>query len=257
MPIRFVAQMSTCLIPRLAPDEQLFTLWRERRDFPAREQLISRYLPLARRLARRYAGRRESAEDLFQVASLGLLKAVDRFDVRRGAGFTSFAVPTILGELKRHFRDLGWSVHVSRALQERVLKVQSAERTLAARSGRMPSLPDIALYLELSVEEVLDALECAAAHDAVSLDLPLPGEEDSTDTLADQLGTEDERYQRIETKLSIEAATAQLRPRERRILELRFVDELSQAQIAEAVGISQMHVSRILRRTLAQLQGLT
>jgi RNA polymerase sigma-B factor len=245
------------LIPLRATDEQLFELWHRDGDRRARERLITRYLPMARRLANRYAGRREPADDLLQVASVALIKAVDRFDATRGTAFAGFAVPTVVGELKRHFRDLGWTVHVSRTLQEMVLKVEAAEPKLTALSGRSPSVPEIALYLELSIEDVLDALECATAHTTVSLDVAAHDDEEGTETLVDQLGAVDAHYESVETKLSVDAVTARLRPRERRILELRFVEEMTQAEIAARIGISQMHVSRILRRTLARLADLS
>src|SRR5580700_3428732 len=148
---------------------ELFTRWQEHGDRNARDELVTRFLPLARKLARRYAGAREPFEDLLQVASLGLVKAVDRYDSERGTAFTSFAVPTILGELKRYFRDLGWSVHVPRGAQERALKVEEAQQKLTLKHGRSPSVPQLAEYLELSIEEVLDGLETAVAHHSVSL----------------------------------------------------------------------------------------
>src|SRR5512140_2841708 len=150
----------------------LFVRWQQHGDRGAREELVQRFLPLARKLARRYAGAREPFDDLVQVASLGLVKAVDRFDVSRGTAFSSFAVPTILGELKRYFRDLGWSVHVPRGAQEQALKVEDAQQTLTSRTGRPPTVEELAQYLELSVEDVLDALETAGAHHSTSLDAP-------------------------------------------------------------------------------------
>src|SRR5579859_6017671 len=150
----------------------LFIRWRKFDDQAAREELVERFLPLARNLARRYAGAREPFDDLLQVASLGLVKAIDRFDEERGAAFSSFAVPTILGELKRYFRDLGWSVHVPRGAQEQALKVQEAQERLTSRTGRPPSVNELAEYLELSIEDVLDAIETAAAHHSASLDAP-------------------------------------------------------------------------------------
>src|SRR5947209_4969429 len=202
-----------------ASNEQLFA---QRHDRRARDELIRRFLPLARRLASRYAGRREPVDDLVQIASVGLIKAVDRFDPGHGAAFTSFAVPTILGELRRYFRDLGWSLHVPRRMQDLVLKVERAERQLASASGRSPAVADIAAFLEVTIDEVLDALECAAAHHALSLEAPVGSEEDNPETLADQVGAEDASYGRIEDQLSVTAATSELSARERRVLELRF-----------------------------------
>src|ERR1700729_1872822 len=151
---------------------ELFVRWQEHGDRSARDELVTRFLPLARKLARRYAGAREPFEDLLQVASLGLVKAVDRFDADRGTAFSSFAVPTILGELKRYFRDLGWSVHVPRGAQELAVKVEEVTHRLTARNGRAPSVQELAQYMELPVEDVLDALETARAHHATSLDAP-------------------------------------------------------------------------------------
>src|SRR5205807_8808921 len=155
-----------------ADNGRLFVRWQQHGDQRAREELVERFLPLARNLARRYAGAREPFDDLLQVASLGLVKAIDRFDVNRGAAFSSFAVPTILGELKRYFRDLGWSVHVPRGAQEQALRVQEAQERLTSKTGRPPTVHELAEYLELEVEDVLDALETAAAHHSASLDAP-------------------------------------------------------------------------------------
>src|ERR1700760_2052050 len=163
--------METLALTR-TDSEELFVRWQQHHDQRAREELVDRFLPLARKLARRYAGAREPFDDLVQVASLGLVKAVDRFDTSRGTAFSSFAVPTILGELKRYFRDLGWSVHVPRGAQERAVKVEEAQQQLSARSGRAPTVTEMAEYLELSIEEGLEALETSRAHHASSLDAP-------------------------------------------------------------------------------------
>ena len=236
---------------------ELFARWQRQGDSRAREELVDRFLPLARKLARRYSGAREPFDDLMQVASLGLVKAIDRFDPERGTAFSSFAVPTILGELKRYFRDLGWAVHVPRGAQEQALKVEEAQQQLTARTGRPPSVPDLAEYLELSIEEVLDALETASAHHCVSLDTPREDSEGESGTLADAFGEHDPRFEFVEASVSIAAAARHLSPRERRVLELRFVQDLTQTQIAELIGVSQMQVSRILRRALVQLRELT
>lgn len=238
-------------------NRELFLRWQRDGDQRAREELVDLFLPLARNLARRYAGAREPFEDLLQVASLGLVKAIDRFDVDRGAAFSSFAVPTILGELKRYFRDLGWSVHVPRGAQELALKVEDAQHTLTSRAGRPPSVQELAQYLELSIEDVLDALETAAAHHSSSLDVPRDDGEGESGTLVDAFGTEDVRFEIVEANVTIAAAAAHLSPRERRVLALRFIDDLTQTQIADAIGVSQMQVSRILRRALARLRELT
>ncbi len=235
----------------------LFVRWQRHGDQRAREQLVERFLPLARKLARRYSGAREPFDDLLQVASLGLVKAIDRFDTTRGTAFSSFAVPTILGELKRYFRDLGWAVHVPRGAQELALKVEEAQQRLTAKTGRPPSVPDLAEYLELSIEEVLDALETAGAHHCVSLDTPREDAEGESGTLADAFGEPDIRFELVDASVSIAAAAKHLSARERGVLELRFVEDLTQTQIADLIGVSQMQVSRILRRALSQLRELT
>ena len=218
---------------------------------------MQRFLPLARKLARRYSGAHEPLDDLLQVASLGLVKAIDRFDVTRGTAFSSFAVPTILGELKRYFRDLGWAVHVPRGAQELALKVEDARQQLTTRTGRPPSVPDLAQYMELSIDDVLEALETAGAHHTASLDSPRDDGEEESGTLGDAFGQVDERFELVEAKVTIASAAQHLGARERRVLVLRFVEDLTQSQIATVVGVSQMQVSRILRRALDQLRDLT
>jgi RNA polymerase sigma-B factor len=242
--------------PRQLDSHELFKRWRKQGDRRARELLIERFLPLARKLARRYRGAHEPYEDLLQVASLGLVKAVDRFEPDRGTAFTSFAVPTILGELKRYFRDLGWSVHVPRGAQERALKLEEAQQKLTTRRGPPATVPELAEYLELSIEEVLDALETAGAHHAVSLDAPNSDEDGESTTLAASFGQYDERYELIEDGLTISTVARQLPMNECEILELRFVEDLTQTQIAERVGVSQMQVSRILRHALSRMSEL-
>ncbi|MHB8657970.1 MAG: SigB/SigF/SigG family RNA polymerase sigma factor [Solirubrobacteraceae bacterium] len=244
-------------IPSWVDSDELFVRWRCDGDRRAREELVERFMPLARNLARRYVGAREPFDDLLQVASLGLVKAIDRFDLSRGTAFSSFAVPTIVGELKRYFRDLGWSVHVPRGAQELALKVEEGRQRLTAKSGRSPSVPQLAEYLELSVEDVLNGLETAAAHHSVSLDTPREDGEGESGTLADAFGQEDERFEFVEASATIAAAAKTLAPRERKVLMLRFVEDLTQTQIAQEIGVSQMQVSRILRRAIAQLSELT
>src|SRR5438270_3046448 len=244
--------------PARIENRELFVRWQRFGDQRAREELIDRFLPLARNLARRYAGAREPFDDLLQVASLGLVKAVDRFDVDRGAAFSSFAVPTILGELKRYFRDLGWSVHVPRGAQERALKVQEAQERLTSRTGRPPTVNELAEYLELSVEDVLDALETAAAHHSTSLDAPREDRSSGeSGALVDVFGEEDHRYELVDETVTISVAARELSARERRVLALRFVEDMTQTQIAQEIGVSQMQVSRILRRALNRLRELT
>jgi RNA polymerase sigma-B factor len=238
-------------------NDELFVRWQKAGDQRAREELVDRFLPLARNLARRYAGAREPFDDLLQVASLGLVKAIDRFDVDRGAAFSSFAVPTILGELKRYFRDLGWSVHVPRGAQEQALKVQEAHDRLTTKTGRPPAVSELAEYLELSVEDVLDALETAAAHHSTSLDAPREDRDDESGSLVDLFGEEDRRYELVDQTATISVAARQLSARERRVLALRFINDMTQTQIAQEIGVSQMQVSRILRRALTRVRELT
>jgi RNA polymerase sigma-B factor len=235
---------------------ELFRRWQRNADQRARAQLVERFLPLARRLARRYLGAREPLEDLVQVASLGLVKAIDRYDPDRGIAFSSFAVPTILGELKRYFRDSGWAVRVPRGTQERAVKVEQVQRKLTALTGRPPTFNELAEYAEMSIEDVLDALEAAAAHHAVSLDTPREDGDGEIGTLGDAIGVLDDRFELIDAGTAIADAAKQLSERDRQVLALRFIGDCSQTQIAEEIGVSQMQVSRILRRSLARMSEL-
>jgi RNA polymerase sigma-B factor len=237
--------------------ELLFDRWHSHGDKAAREELVKRFLPLARKLARRYNVGHEPFDDLLQVASLGLVKAVDRFDCGRGNAFSSFAVPTILGELKRYFRDHGWAVHVPRGAQERAVKVEDAQQQLSARSGRAPTVPELAEYLELSIEEVLESLETARAHHATSLDAPHDDGEGESATLVETFGDEDPGLKLADARITVGLVAAQLSQREREVLALRFVDDMTQTEIADQIGVSQMQVSRILRRSIARLTELT
>jgi RNA polymerase sigma-B factor len=248
--------MTTTAIAR-TDSHNLFVRWQQHQDQRARDELVERFLPLARKLARRYTGAREPFEDLLQVASLGLVKAVDRFDTDRGTAFSSFAVPTILGELKRYFRDLGWSVHVPRGAQEHALAVEEAQQKITSRTGRPASVQELAEFMEISVEDVVEGLETSAAHHSTSLDVPRDDGEGESGTLGDTFGREDERYELVDASVTIAAAARHLSARERRVLVLRFVEDLTQTQIAEVIGVSQMQVSRILRRALARLNELT
>src|SRR3954452_7095575 len=230
-------------------------LWRRARDGDraARERLIEMHMPLARSLAVQYRHAREPLEDLCQVANLGLVKAVDRYDPERGIAFTSYAVPTILGELKRHFRDRTWTIHVSRSVQESIARVERVSEDLRQELGRWPSGKEGAAVGEVSVEEATEARLAEGASRLASLDAPLPREDPSEGGLADQLGHEDAGLGRVEDALWIEQLANELTPRQREVLRLRFVEDLVQREIAERVGLSQMHVSRILRDTLEQL----
>jgi RNA polymerase sigma-B factor len=237
--------------------QELFIRWQRDRDLRAREELVQRFLPLARKLARRYSGAREPFDDLLQVASLGLVKAVDRFDTSRGTAFSSFAVPTILGELKRYFRDLGWAVHVPRGAQELAVKVEDAQQQLSAHTGRSPTVQELAEYLELSIEDVLSSLETSRAHHAASLDAPHDDGEGESGTVADSFGGEDPGLLLADARVTVGAAARHLTARERQVLTLRFVKDQTQTQIAAEIGVSQMQVSRILRRSIARLSELT
>ncbi len=219
---------------------------------------MRRFTPLARSLARRYAHTSEPFEDLVQVASLGLLKALERFDPEHGTAFASFAVPTILGELRRYFRDSSWSVHVPRDLQERTLKVSRAQDQLCKKHGRAPTANELAVYLELDTEQVLESLQAAQAYEALALDAPAgPVDGGERITYLDALGSEDEHYELVELGATLATALKSLSPRERAIVHMRFSGELGQAEIGRRVGISQMQVSRLLRRSLEQLRILT
>jgi RNA polymerase sigma-B factor len=236
---------------------EYFGRWQEDGDPRAREALVRRFTPLARNLARRYGRSSEPFEDLQQVALLGLLKAIDRFDATRGNHFPSFAVPTILGEMRRYFRDSGWAIHMPRGTQERALKVRDAQERLTNERGHAPTVGQLAEYLEFDTEDVLDALQALQAYETVSLDASPPGRDDEVMTFGDAIGHEDDRYELIELDATVSASLVQLPERERLILRLRFVEDLTQTEIAARVGVSQMQVSRLLRRSLDQLRALS
>jgi RNA polymerase sigma-B factor len=232
--------------------DQLFRRYRGG-DAAARESLVVRFMPLARRLARRYARSSVPLDELVQVADLALVKAVDRFDPDRGRTFEAFAIPTILGELRRFFRDMSWSVHVARSAKERALEIQNTIATLSHEHGRPPTVPRLAEYLELSEEDVIDGLLVLQSYSASSLDAPAQVDHETT-TLGATLGRPDDGYALVEHEVMLQRALATLTPRERRVLELRFGEELPQARIGMRLGVSQMHVSRLLRATLAKLE---
>lgn len=255
---RFVSGEGTREEPaeRARTDRILLERWQRDRDQVAREELIRRLLPLARRMARRYRRTDEPLEDLVQVAVLGLVKAIDRFDPGRETAFSSYAVPTMLGELKRYFRDHGWALHVPRGMQERVMAVDAAVRDLSSSLGRAPSAHEVASLLQASEEEILEAMEASAAYEAVSLDAFRFGDAEDGATYADSVGADDLRYDLVEHAATIAPALRALSPRDRRVLHLRFVEDLTQAEIAQRIGVSQMHVSRLLRRSLERLQAV-
>jgi len=222
-----------------------------------RATLVELHLPLVEYLARRFRNRGEWLDDLTQVATIGLIKSIDRFDLERGVEFSTYATPTIVGEIKRHFRDKGWAVRVPRRLQELKLSLTKAIGELAQREGRAPTVSELAAHLQMSEEEVLEGLESANAYSTVSLDAPDSGDEDAP-AVADSLGMIDEALEGVEYRESLKPLLERLPPREKKILLLRFFGNMTQSQIAAELGISQMHVSRLLARTLAQLrEGLT
>jgi RNA polymerase sigma-B factor len=236
-------------------DAQLLAAYAETRDPQLRAALVERFLPLARSIAKRYRKAEEPFDDLLQVASLGLLKAVDRFDPERGIAFSSFAVPTIVGELRRHFRDRCWSVRPPRELQERALEVDKYRSELTTRLGRSPSVRELGQALELDDEQVLEALQAQQGMRATSLDAPRGGGEDNDATLADAHGSLDPELTRAEHRATIARLFERLDERERRVLRLRFEEDLTQEQIGKLVGVSQMQVSRIIRGAVAKLSA--
>jgi RNA polymerase sigma-B factor len=242
------------------PQEQLAdekALWRKfaaTKDPAIREELVERNLPFAKRLARRYRGASESFDDLLQVASLALVNAVDRFDPDRGIPFSAFASPTILGELKRHFRDRAWTVRVPRGLHDRMAQVDKAVADLTEKLQRSPSIAEIAEKLELEPTDVLEVMEANHNRRPLSLDRPVGGDEAEEAQPADWIGEEDKNYELVEGRVTLDAALPDLDERERLVLRLRFVDDMTQSQIAEEIGHSQMHVSRILRRALGKIR---
>jgi RNA polymerase sigma-B factor len=217
-----------------------------------RNRLVRMHLPLVEHLARRFRNRGEPLDDLTQVATIGLIKSVDRFDPDRGVEFSTYATPTVVGEIKRHFRDKGWAVRVPRRLQELRLALTTATAELSQLHGRSPTVHELAEKLAISEEEVLEGLESANAYSTLSLDVP--DTDDESPAVADTLGAEDEALEGVEYRESLKPLLEDLPPREKRILLLRFFGNMTQSQIAQEVGISQMHVSRLLARTLAQLR---
>jgi RNA polymerase sigma-B factor len=227
-------------------------------DDPARaglrDRLVELHLPLVEHLARRFRNRGEPLDDLVQVATIGLIKSIDRFDIERGVEFSTYATPTIVGEIKRHFRDRGWAVRVPRRLQELRVTLTSARAELSQKLGRAPTVAELAEYLSLSEEEVLEGLESANAYSTLSLDATEQSDDEGP-AVVDQLGAEDEALAGVEYRESLKPLLEQLSPREKRILLLRFFGNMTQSQIAAEIGISQMHVSRLLARTLAKLRA--
>jgi RNA polymerase sigma-B factor len=224
-------------------------------DPRARDELVDRFLPLAYALALRYQHSCEALEDLVQVASVGLLKAIDRFDPSRGIAFSTYAVPTMLGEIRRHFRDRTWAVHVPRDLQELSLRVDRIVAGLAGQPGRQPSVAQIAVAVGATAEEVLDAVQAGGSYRALSFDASSGAGPDAP-TLGASLSMEEDGFERAEDRATLEALMELLSPREREVLRLRFVEDMTQAEIGAVIGVSQMQVSRIIRSTLERLREL-
>ena len=245
--------------PQLDREEvrELFARYRAATDeddrVKLREQLVEQYIGLVEFLARRFRNRGEPLEDLVQVGTIGLLKAIERFDLDREVEFSTYATPTVVGELKRHFRDKGWAVRVPRRLQELHLELSKVVSELGQEIGRSPTVVEIAEYTGQSEETVLEGLEIAQAYNFTSLDAPIDVE-DGTTSFADQLGSHDEQLENLEYRASLAPEMEKLPERERRILYLRFYKGLTQSEIADRLGISQMHVSRLLNRTLMRLR---
>jgi RNA polymerase sigma-B factor len=240
----------------LGREKLLFKRYQRFGDLSARDELAERFVPLAKKMARRYDRGIEPLDDLIQVACLALVKAIDRFDPDRGDAFSSYAVPTILGELKRHFRDTGWALHVPRGMQERVLTINEAITHLESQDGGSPTPREIAAEVGLSVEEVLEGMEAAAGYDTASLDAPRHRGEDNDGTVADTVGEEDARYDVVVDSVVVRHAFRALPERERWILYWRFSEDLTQREIGKRLGMSQMHVSRLQRRALDRLRLL-
>jgi RNA polymerase sigma-B factor len=241
--------------PRPSEERLLFARYRRDGDVGARDALVERYLPLARHFARRYTNSASYADDLEQVAAIGLLNAIDRFDPDRGVAFSSFAVPTIVGEVKRYFRDKGWAVRVPRDLQERALVVEQVGDELERELGRVATVQQVAERMAVTVEQVLEARIASWAHHGVSLDRPEGDEGDEGRTLGDQLGSTDPGFGRAEDSMTFERLLSMVDERQRTILALRFREDLTQREIAGRVGLSQMQVSRIIRQAIAQLHA--
>jgi RNA polymerase sigma-B factor len=241
-------------MPEKKNDKELLRRYHERGDTEARERLIEQYLPLVRSLARRYSYRGEQLEDLVQVGCIGLIKAIDRFDIDRGVELTTYATPNIIGEIKRHFRDKGWSIRVPRGLQELNVRLSHLLEELTVQLERSPTIPELAKAAGVDEEDVLEALESGQAYATLSLSAASGGDDDSDLDPLESLGTIEHGYEVSEDRAVLGPGLAALDERERRILHLRFFEGLTQSQIAEQVGISQMHVSRLIRRSLEKMR---
>jgi RNA polymerase sigma-B factor len=243
------------LVPRI-DDKILLRKYHEEGDLHAREKLIEQYMSLVRSLARRYSYRGEQLEDLVQIGAIGLIKAIDRFDLERGVELTTYATPNIIGEIKRHFRDKGWSVRVPRGLQELNVQLSRLMEQLTVQLGRSPTIAELAKASGTQEEEVLEALESGRAYSSLSLSSGSGGADGDEDLdPLESIGTEEHQYQVSEDRAVLAPGFRALDERERRILQLRFFDGLTQSQIAQQVGISQMHVSRLIRRSLEKIRA--
>ena len=238
---------------RSANDKALLRRYHEQGDLQAREELIEQYMSLVRSLARRYSYRGEQLEDLVQIGAIGLIKAIDRFDLDRGVELTTYATPNIIGEIKRHFRDKGWSVRVPRGLQELNVRLSRLIERLTVELSRSPKIAELAEAAGVTEEEVLEALESSRAYSSLSLSGGGGDDDDDLDPL-ESIGTEEHMYEVSEDRAVLEPGWRVLDDRERRILHLRFFEGLTQSQIAQQVGISQMHVSRLIRRSLEKIR---
>jgi RNA polymerase sigma-B factor len=239
--------------PKTMPERDLLFLVRDEKDKAAREELITRYLPLVRSLARRFASRGQPVEDLIQVGCIGLIKAIDRFDIERGVELSTYATPTILGEIKRYFRDKGWAVKVPRSLQDLNVRLNRVTESLTVELQRSPTIGELSAATGASEEEVVEALESGRAYNSVSIFSGGPDDEESTGLL-DSLGSEEEAYEVFEQRRVLAPAMERLDPRERLILHLRFFEGMTQTQVAARIGISQMHVSRLIRKSIESLR---
>jgi RNA polymerase sigma-B factor len=235
-------------------DKILLRRYHEDGDLQAREQLIEQYMSLVRSLARRYSYRGEQLEDLVQIGAIGLIKAIDRFDLERGVELTTYATPNIIGEIKRHFRDKGWSVRVPRGLQELNVQLSRLVEQLTVQLSRSPTIPELAKAAGVEEEEVLEALESGRAYTSLSLSVGGGGGDDDDLDPLESLGTEEHQYEVSEDRAVLAPGFKALDERERKILQLRFFEGLTQSQIAQQVGISQMHVSRLIRRSLEKIR---
>ena len=235
-------------------DKILLRRYHEDGDLQAREQLIEQYMSLVRSLARRYSYRGEQLEDLVQIGAIGLIKAIDRFDLERGVELTTYATPNIIGEIKRHFRDKGWSVRVPRGLQELNVQLSRLVEQLTVQLGRSPTIPELAKAAGVEEEQVLEALESGRAYTSLSLSVGSGGGDDDDLDPLESIGTEEHQYEVSEDRAVLAPGFKVLDDRERKILQLRFFEGLTQSQIAQQVGISQMHVSRLIRRSLEKIR---